>query len=457
MKIKASLLAAAMLLGVSPLTAYAETDVTEPPTETETAAETVEETTEEAAETETEAETEEETEAEAEEETEETTEEKFKTEDGMFSYKINEDGSVRIFNYNVTGFPGEVVVPSEIDGRPVTKLSNATFMNAFAITSVVLPASLTELGDSVFFGCSSLESIRVEEGNTAYKSEDGILFTADGKTLYCYPAAKADTQYTIPDTVNKLSPSCFAYAENLKHMNIPDSIGFIPGWGFAYSNLETITLADSVTEIDDYAFAYCKSLKDIDFGEGLVQIYNASFLACESLTEITIPASLTRVGQYAFAGAGMREVTIPPTVSVLEYCSFGYTEDMFAISDFVIRGYVGSAAQTYCTTEDSENDYKNDFVFLEIEDEAEDIPVPSKENTPAAEQETETSSVSAAPAQNSGNRLGVILGICGGVVVVLAGVLAALLLKKPKNTESVPEQKPEAAEETKSASDEESV
>ncbi len=401
MKMKASLLAAAMLLGLTPMTAYAETTA-------ETAAE---------------------------EETVTATEqsEKLTTEDGFFSYKLDEDGNARIYNFNMRGYQGEVEIPSEIDGHPVTHISNACFLNAFSLSSVVIPKTVETIGDSLFFGCSSLESIRVAEGNPSFiGAEDGTLRSADGSILYCYPAGKTEESYTIPDTVTELAPSCFAYAQHLKTIEIPDGIGYIPGWGFAYSSLERITMADSILELDDYAFAYCDNLAEVDLGEGMTTIYNAVFANCPALTEITLPDTLTAVGQYAFTGTGMKEVTIPRSVTEIDYCAFGYNADLFPISDFVIRGYANSMAQSYAGAVDEDNDYKNDFTFLTIEEE--NTPVPTNfADTPSAQESTKD----APAAEKAGvNRFAVILGICGGAVVILAGVLIALLVKKPKKPDT---------------------
>ena len=400
MKMKASLLAAAMLLGITPMTAYAET----------TAETAVEEETVTAAED----------------------SEKLITEDGFFSYKLDEDGNARVYNFNMRGYQGEVEIPSEIDGHPVTHISNACFLNAFSLSSVVIPETVETIGDSLFFGCSSLESIRVAEENTHFiGAEDGTLRSADGSILYCYPAGKTEESYTIPDTVTEIAPSCFAYAQNLKTIAIPDGIEYIPGWCFAYSALERVTMADSVLELDDYAFAYCEKLAEADLGEGMTTIYNAVFANCSALTEITLPESLTAVGQYAFAGTGMKEVTIPRSVTEIEYCAFGYNENLFPISDFVIRGYANSIAQSYAGAVDEDNDYKNEFTFLTIEEE--NIPVPSEFADKPSTQESAESAQDAPAAVKAGvNRFAVILGICGGAVVILAGVLIALLVKKPK-------------------------
>ncbi|MBQ9111695.1 MAG: leucine-rich repeat domain-containing protein [Oscillospiraceae bacterium] len=396
MKIGASLLAAAMLLAFAPVTAHAETEAVT-------------------------------------EETQDTTEKSSKktTEDGWFSYGFDEEGNVEIYDFNMHGYLGEVVVPSEIEGKPVVYLGNACFLEAFNLTSVVIPASVESMGESVFFGCSSLEKITVEEGNPYYTStEDGILMGDDEKFLVCYPAGKPEESYTIPDTVDEIAAGCFAYAKNLKTVEIPDSVLYVDNWSFAYSKIESIALPDSVIEVDDYAFAYCENLSDVDLGNGIQSIANAGFAFCPSLKEITIPESLSYVGQYAFAATGMKSVTIPVTLANIDYCAFGYNEDLHAINDFVIYGVAGSAAQIYAEAVDEDNSYMNDFPFLEIEAEgASEAADPA--DSAAEQKETDSAEDPAAPAAKENNPLPIILGVCGGIIAVLAAVLIVLLVKKP--------------------------
>jgi len=219
----------------------------------------------------------------------------------------------------------------------------------------------------VFFGCKSLEKISVEEGNSYFSvTEDGVLLGDDGKFFICYPPGKKDEFYTIPDGVDELAPGCFAYTQHLRGVDIPDTVGYIDNLAFSHSGIERISIPDSVVQIDDYSFAYCENLAEVDLGNGVESIYHAAFAFCPKLTEIEFPPSVTLIGQYAFCGTGMESVTIPATVTDINFCAFGYDEDLSPIGDFVIYGEPYSMAQTYCTANDSENDYQNNFTFVSL-------------------------------------------------------------------------------------------
>ena len=83
----------------------------------------------------------------------------------------------------------------------VATIGYYAFEYCSALTEVNIPASVTNIGSWAFVDCSALTAIHVAEGNTAYSSEDGVLFNKDKTTLVCYPIGKTETTYTVPATV----------------------------------------------------------------------------------------------------------------------------------------------------------------------------------------------------------------------------------------------------------------
>jgi hypothetical protein len=380
-------------------------------------------------------------------EDEETTteaEEALTSADGLYSYGLDEDGNAEIYDFIPSDtYEGELVIPSEIDGYTVDYIGNAAYMNAKGITHITIPASITDLGSSVFFGCTSLEAFTVEEGNTYLSTvDDGVLIADEGGFLLSYPAARTDTTYTVPDSVDEIAPGCFSFSSNLEEVIIPDSVYYIDTWSFAYSGITKVTLPSSLVQVDDYAFAYCSSLHEVDLG-GVQSIYNAAFAFCTALLEITIPDTVTYIGQYAFCGTSLQSVTIPSTVTEIDYCAFGYDASMNAIEGFTIYGETGSAAQDYCSAEDEDNEYANDFTFVAVstddgdsaEEDGTDFSDASNEQLQedAADDDNAAKASEAIGTGLKGNTfLQILLGAAGGVAVILAAVLAVLLVKKPK-------------------------
>ena len=79
---------------------------------------------------------------------------------------------------------------------------------------VVIPDSVTSIGDEVFENCDSLTSINVASDNEYYSDEDGVLFNKDKTELIRYPKDKSEDAYTIPDSVEKICARAFYNAKS---------------------------------------------------------------------------------------------------------------------------------------------------------------------------------------------------------------------------------------------------
>lgn len=398
-------LAAAMLLAAMPMAAYADNDTTETATETTVSAESTET------------------------QTSETEKPKKKTtEDGLYNYGYDEDGNIRLLDFNMRGQQGEVIIPSEIEGKPVVYIGNACFLEIYGITSAVIPKTVKNVGESIFYGCTSLEKITVEESNPYFTAtEDGVLMGDGGKFIVCYPPGRKAESYTIPDGVDEIAPGCFAYAQYLKTVTIPNTVGYIDNLAFSRSGIERIAIPDSVVQIDDYAFSYCENLSEVNLGKGVESIYHAAFAFCPKLTEIKLPDSLLLIGQYAFCGTGMKSVTIPSSVETINFCAFGYDEDLSPISDFVIYGEPYSAAQMYCSASDSENEYENNFTFINVQN-----PDSTVENAESEEEGTEPQKTAMGDPEKTRN---IVIAVCGTVLAAVLAVAGVLFFRSRKKKE----------------------
>lgn len=385
----------------------------------------------------------------------------------QFTYAINNEGGAELYDFIPSKtFKGECTIPSEVDGHPVVYIGNACFLDAKGLTSVTIPAGVTDMGNDVFLGCTSLKSVKVAKDNPYYTVEDDILYADSKKMLCLYPAAREGTAYTVPAPVEEIAPSAFAYAQNLREVTLPDNVRYIDSYAFAYSNLEKVSISGKAEILDDFAFSSCEKLSSVTLGNGLKNIYNATFYDCPALTQITLPDTLTFIGQYAFCSTGLESVTIPASLETISYCAFGYdgnpSEDSLTPkASFTIYGEKNTMAQEYATTRDEDNDYENHFTFVAVEDANEPYELGkgtlATEKTATAasegtETEGETESGAKAPlGQKVGaglfenTRLLWIIGIGGGAALILAVVLIVVFVKKPKKKKT-----PEDSHEDKS-------
>ena len=204
----------------------------------------------------------------------------------------------------------------------VTLIDYHAFSGCTGLTSVTIPASVTSIDYGVFSDCTNLTSINVSKNNSAYSSQDGVLFNKDKTSLISYPGGKKGS-YIIPDGVTSIS-GAFEHCVGLTSITIPNSVTEISFCEFEYcTGLTSVTIPDSVTEIGERAFSDCCSLENVNIPNSVTCIGKAAFRDCTSLTDITIPDSVTRIELYAFLGCtGLKKITIPNSVTEIEAMIF---------------------------------------------------------------------------------------------------------------------------------------
>ena len=291
------------------------------------------------------------------------------TEDGLFEYEVegywpisDPRNGVRITRYKGPD-SGEVVIPKTIGGYEVKWIGDrysgaAVFQGFTGITSIVIPDSVTSIGEWAFSGCTSLAEITVSPDNKNYSSVDGVLFNKDGSELIVYPKGNGRSAYTVPDGVTSISGSAFSGCTGLKEIVIPDSVTSIGESAFSgctslskvklsnnlriiqertfsgCTSLKEITIPDSVTEIGEFAFSGCTSLLKVVLSKNMTAIEAQTFSGCSSLESIIIPEGVTKIGTRSksedsmFDGAAfygctsLKEIIIPDSVTEIWSSAF---------------------------------------------------------------------------------------------------------------------------------------
>lgn len=241
--------------------------------------------------------------------------------------------------------------------RTVVLPANVTYIGDTAFHStglreVTIPATLTSMGSSVFAECPYLRSFNVQEGNPSYKSVDGVLFTADSKTLLSYPAGKYGP-YTVPEGTITIARSAFRGSTNLTGIQFGSTLKTIEGYAFSYCiGIYQVTFPSNVTRICDSAFRSCINLKTITFQNQSVTLESGGvFAECDSLVSITLPTRITEIPGYLFYGcARLRNVTIPSTARSIGSSAF---LDCDSLQTITIPGSVrsiGRQAFDFCNS-----------------------------------------------------------------------------------------------------------
>ena len=226
----------------------------------------------------------------------------------------------------------EVNIPNSI-----TTIGNGAFENCASLTEVFIPANVKQINLSAFAGCSSLPEIKVDENNTNYFTEDGVLFnvaTSEYSYLHSYPAGKSNTSYTIPSHVAEIMNSAFQGAANLTEIIFHNNIRSIGSNAFRdCTGFTEFTYPESMSYIPNTAFYGCTSLKKINLHDNIGSIWYGAFINCSALESFVIPESVRIMEGGIFADcSNLKSVTLPQNITSLGSETFENCTSLESIS-----------------------------------------------------------------------------------------------------------------------------
>lgn len=317
-----------------------------------------------------------------------------------WTYDVLGDGSAVITAYS--GEDSEVVIPAELDGHPVTSLASDVFRFNQTITEVEIPENLTSFGDYVFLqpnqrwlssyktigkpyilepeparilvdyfaeyakadqinpflGCYNLEKISVAPKNPVFTVVNNILVNKVESKTVSYPIGSQETGCAIPEGITAIGFQTF-FGSNLESVSLPQSLAEIQQNPFIFSmNLNEITVSDeniAFTERDGVlvsadgtlltypmklenasytvpegvkaigagAFFNNMALENVVLPEGVLTIGERAFDHCENLKTAAMPESLISIGESAFKNCdNLRDINLPGTVTWIDEEAF---------------------------------------------------------------------------------------------------------------------------------------
>jgi len=260
-----------------------------------------------------------------------------------YTFAILEDGTYEITGY--TGVLNDIEVPSVYSEIPVTSIANWAFQFT-SVTSIIIPSSIMNISENAFCQMNELTSIVIQDGNTVYSSENGILFNYSKTILLWYPAGKTGDEYQISDGVLEIGNHAFLNSAFLINVMIPDSVTHIGSAAFSgCSKLSGIMISRYVVYLGQCIFQNQTSFKSIHVDsenefyssiDGVLFNKDKTVLieyptGKDDLTYI-IPSSVTDIGAYSFSGVLLlTSVTIPNTVLRIGAAAFHGTSALTSV------------------------------------------------------------------------------------------------------------------------------
>lgn len=284
-----------------------------------------------------------------------------------------------------------LAAPEGTEEKALT-IDEKAFEGCYRLENLILPARLMTMKlydakaadgsytQSVFKGCSHLANIEVR-GNAApdtervYSAQNGMLLSADGKTLFYYPAGKTDTTVVLPDSVTSIGDKAFYKNTKITTFAVPARLQNIGESAFeGCTGITTLTFeggeGDADLRIEDRAFYGCWNIEALTLTENVRYLGESAFGDTRHITEVTVNSS----GSVTFKDGAFVSVYGGSDVRTLHIGKGLANVDISAV-------FGGTNAVLATVTVDKENNYYyegSDGVIYDKHLNEEQVNVPTK-------------------------------------------------------------------------------
>ena len=226
----------------------------------------------------------------------------------------------------------DLVIPSSIKN-----INNYLFYDCDGLTSVSMNDSITTIGEYAFYDCDELTSVNIPDSVTTIG--------------YCaFRNCNSLTSINIPTRIDSIAEHAFYGCEGLTAVHIPN----IETWcnlsfESSYDNplyyakhlflnreeIKELVIPNSIKNINNYLFYNCEGLTSVSIPESVTSIGDYAFNGCSSLTSVHMPDSLTAIGDYAFDGCkGLTTIYIPKNLTSIGENAFSWCYNIENIYSF---------------------------------------------------------------------------------------------------------------------------
>lgn len=198
---------------------------------------------------------------------------------------VIENGILKKWPCQLIPIDGKVILPNSI-----TEIGDDVFADCNELSAIEIPNSVNKIGIRAFKGCKSLKSIAIP----------GSIETIRGEA---FKDCSALANVTLENGIRNIESSVFQGCSSLTKVVIPNSVRNMGDEVFeSCFNLESAKLSENVNYISNYTFANCYELKSVEFSSSLVSMRYYCFINCKSLTTLTFPKTFRIIGFDCFNG-----------------------------------------------------------------------------------------------------------------------------------------------------------
>lgn len=196
---------------------------------------------------------------------------------------VIENGVLKKWPCNLIPIDGKVILPNTI-----TEIGDRAFSDCNELSAIEIPSSVNKIGAYAFYGCKTLKNVIIP----------GSVETIGNGAFY---SCSALANVTLENGIRNIGGSVFQGCSSLTKVVIPNSVRSMGSGVFENcANIESAKLSENLTTIPDGSFRGCYSLKTVSFSSSLTNVESEAFKDCKSLTSITLPKTINTLGSYAW-------------------------------------------------------------------------------------------------------------------------------------------------------------
>ena len=232
-------------------------------------------------------------------------------------YNKTGDGQITTVRFAFGDLGDSFAIPEGI-----TEIGANAFEGHIEVGEIIIPASVTTIGEYAFAGCTGLTTLTFEGASA---------LTSMGQ--YAFQNCSSLNNVVLPDTLTSIPQYAFSGCTGLEQITFGANTDFIGGFAFENCGLVSVSIPAGVTELGKlykqtnarvnnvWVYTYygdifkdCTSLKTVTFEGPITKIGYEVFLNCTALESITIPDTVTNIANYAFKGSGLKSIELPANI-----------------------------------------------------------------------------------------------------------------------------------------------